>query len=78
MWRDGGGATAEEYSEPVAFQDFNLVAIRESVGATSVFADATSTGEAGVRRIRMEYVFVREPDGWKISTIREGGRDYAP
>jgi len=26
----------------------------------------------------MEYVFVREPDGWKISTIRDGGRDYAP
>ncbi|HEX9383398.1 MAG TPA: hypothetical protein VF908_08355 [Gemmatimonadaceae bacterium] len=42
------------------------------------FADATSRGEAGVRRIQMEYVFVKEPEGWKISTIRDGGRDYAP
>ena len=82
-WKDSGGATPDEYydvkgSEPVGYRDFNLVTIRKSDSTASVIAEATRTGEAGVRRTRIEYVFVKEPDGWKILKIREGGRDFAP
>ena len=82
-WDDHGGPTPEGYydvkgSEPVGYHDFSLVAIRESGVTTSVFADATRTGEAGERRTRIEYVFVKEPDGWKISKVRQGGRDFVP
>jgi len=82
-WKDSGGATPDEYydvkgSEPVGFRDFNLVTIRESGVTASIIADATTTGEAGKRRTRIEYVFVKEPNGWKIYRVREGGRDFAP
>jgi len=82
-WNEHGGSTPEAYydvkgSEEIAFRDFNLVTIRESLGATSVVADASTSGEADERRVRREYRFVKEPGGWKIVTIQEGGRDFAP
>jgi len=80
-WHDQGGREAyydTKGSEEIAFRDFSLVTIREDSRAASVLADASTSGEAGERRVRREYGFVKEPDGWKIATISEGGRDCAP
>jgi len=81
-WHDERGGL-EAYddtkgSEEIAFRDFSLVTIREDSRAASILADASTSGELGERRVRREYGFVKEPDGWKVATIREGGRDYAP